>query len=147
MNLVTKSGTNGIHGTGYYYERNQALAVTNPFNTLGDLPLENVQWGASLGGPFWKDHTFWFANFEKQKFNIATGNSGYTPDKYYSDAAYALLAASGVTPNSATAQLVLSMGRYQPGKMASIQSWALEQGAIAARRPHLHRAPRRRLAV
>jgi hypothetical protein len=106
VNLVTKSGTNGIHGTGYYYERNQALAVTNPFNTLGDLPLENVQWGASLGGPFWKDHTFWFANFEKQKFNIATGNSGYTPDKYYSDAAYALLASSGVTPNSATSQLV-----------------------------------------
>ena len=29
-----------------------------------------------MGGPFWKDHTFWFANFEKQKFNIATGNSG-----------------------------------------------------------------------
>jgi Carboxypeptidase regulatory-like domain/TonB dependent receptor len=106
VNLVTKSGTNGIHGTAYYYERNQALAVTNPFNTLGDLPLTNVQWGASLGGPFWKDHTFWFANFEKQKFNIATGNSGYTPDKYYSDAAYALLAGAGVTPNAANSQLV-----------------------------------------
>ena len=106
VNLVTKSGTNSIHGTAYYYERNQALAVTNPFNTLGDLPLTNVQWGASLGGPFWKDHTFWFANFEKQKFNIATGNSGYTPDKYYSDAAYALLAHAGVSPNAATSQLI-----------------------------------------
>ena len=42
-----------------------------------------MQWGASLGGPFWKDHTFWFANFEKQKFNIATGNSGTEPNAGY----------------------------------------------------------------
>ena len=91
VNLVTKSGTNTLHGSIYYYERNQALAESNPFNTLGDLPLENVQWGASLGGPFWKDHTFWFTNFEKQKFNIATGNSGLEPNQYYQAAAMQLL--------------------------------------------------------
>jgi Carboxypeptidase regulatory-like domain/TonB dependent receptor len=91
VNLVTKSGTNGLHGSAYYFERNQALAVSNPFNTLGDLPLSNVQWGASLGGPFWKNHTFWFANFEKQKFNIATGNSGTEPNAGYQAEAIALL--------------------------------------------------------
>ena len=91
VNLVTKSGTNALHGSAYYYERNQALAKSNPFNTLGDLPLSNVQWGASLGGPVWKDHTFWFANFEKQKFNIATGNSGTEPNAGYQSAAMMLL--------------------------------------------------------
>ncbi len=91
VNLVTKSGTNQLHGTIYYYERNQALAESNPFNTLGDLPLSNIQWGASLGGPFWKDHTFWFANFEKQKFNIATGNSGTEPTAGYVANAEAVL--------------------------------------------------------
>jgi len=91
VNLVTKSGTNSLHGSGYYYERNQALALSSPFNTLGDLPLSNTQWGASLGGPFWKDHTFWFANFEKQKFNIATGNSGTEPNAGYQAAALMLL--------------------------------------------------------
>jgi hypothetical protein len=91
VNLVTKAGTNTLHGSAYYYERNQALAKSNPFNTLGDLPLSNVQWGASLGGPFWKDHTFWFANFEKQKFNIATGNSGTEPNTKYQQDAEALL--------------------------------------------------------
>ncbi len=114
VNLVTKSGTNTLHGTVYYYERNQALAASNPFNTLGDLPLSNVQWGASLGGPFWKDHTFWFANFEKQKFNIATGNSGYEPNQYYQTAAMALLANTGnqfgtyapIQANPATAPLL-----------------------------------------
>jgi len=106
VNLVTKSGTNTLHGSIYYYERNQALAESNPFNTLGDLPLENVQWGASLGGPFWKDHTFWFTNFEKQKFNIATGDTGYEPNQYYQQAAMALLSAANVPVNSATANLI-----------------------------------------
>jgi hypothetical protein len=106
VNLVTKSGTNAVHGSIYYYERNQALAETNPFNTLGSLPLENVQWGASLGGPFWKDHTFWFTNFEKQKFNIATGDTGYEPNQYYQTAAKALLAAADVPVDPATSQLL-----------------------------------------
>lgn len=100
VNLVTKSGTNSLHGTAYYYERNQALAASNPFNTLGDLPLSNIQWGASLGGPFWKDHTFWFANFEKQKFNIATGNSGTEPNAGYQAAAEAVLENFGVAESS-----------------------------------------------
>jgi Carboxypeptidase regulatory-like domain/TonB dependent receptor len=99
VNLVTKSGTNTLHGTLYYYERNQALAVSNPFNTLGDLPLSNVQWGASLGGPIWKDHTFWFANFEKQKFNISTGNSGTEPNAGYQAAAEAVLSQFEVGEN------------------------------------------------
>lgn len=107
VNLVTKSGTNTIHGSAYYYERNQALAASNPFNTLGDLPLSNIQWGASLGGPFWKNHTFWFANFEKQKFNIATGNSGTEPNAGYQQAAIALLSQYGVAPNP-TMQNVIS---------------------------------------
>jgi len=106
VNLVTKSGTNEIHGSIYYYERNQALAASSPFNTLGSLPLENVQWGASLGGPFYKNHTFWFTNFEKQKFNIATGNSGLEPNQYYQSAATALLTAANVPVNAATSQLL-----------------------------------------
>ena len=106
VNLVTKSGTNTPHGSIYYYERNQALAESNPFNTLGDLPLENVQWGASLGGPFWKDHTFWFTNFEKQKFNIATGNSGLEPNAYYQAAAMQLLNDAGVPVDPATQKLI-----------------------------------------
>ena len=106
VNLVTKSGTNSLHGSIYYYERNQALAESNPFNTLGDLPLENVQWGASLGGPFYKDHTFWFTNFEKQKFNIATGNSGLEPNAYYQTAALQLLTNAGVPVDPATQKLL-----------------------------------------
>ena len=106
VNLVTKSGTNTLHGSVYYYERNQALAATNPFSVGPKQPLENVQWGASMGGPFWKDHTFWFTNFEKQKFNIATGATGYEPNQYYQSAAKVLLTNAGVPVDSATASLI-----------------------------------------
>ncbi|HUH62229.1 MAG TPA: TonB-dependent receptor [Terracidiphilus sp.] len=131
VNLVTKSGTNNLHGSLYYYERNQALAESNPFNTLGDLPLSNIQWGASLGGPFWKDHTFWFANFEKQKFNIATGNSGVEPNAGYQAAALALLKQYGVAEDAATANLISLLwpaNLLTPTALTAVQSPAPEFG-------------------
>ncbi|HWA95735.1 MAG TPA: TonB-dependent receptor [Terracidiphilus sp.] len=131
VNLVTKSGTNTLHGTAYYYERNQALAAGNPFNTLGDLPLSNIQWGASLGGPFWKDHTFWFANFEKQKFNIATGNSGTEPNAGYQANAEAVLQQYGVTESSMMKNLLTILwpsDLLAPTSLSAVQNPAPEFG-------------------
>ena len=108
VNLVTKSGTNTIHGSAYYYNRNEALAIVSPFQT-GNPPLRNEQWGASAGGPFWKDHTFWFANFEKQKFRIATGNQGTEPSVAYQGQALTLLQQYGVGVNSATSALLKTL--------------------------------------
>lgn len=105
VNLVTKSGTNQIHGTAYYFNRNEALAEVSPFVT-GNPPLRNEQWGASAGGPFWKDHTFWFANFEKQKFRIGTGNQGTEPSSAYQTEAAPVLAYYSTPKNSATQALL-----------------------------------------
>lgn len=108
VNLVTKSGTNKVHGTAYYFNRNEALAVASPFET-NNPPLRNEQWGASVGGPIWKNHTFWFANFEKQKFKIATGNQGTLPSQAYQTQALALLQANNVAVNSATSALLTTL--------------------------------------
>jgi hypothetical protein len=108
VNLVTKSGTNSIHGSAYYYNRNEALAVVSPFQQ-GNPPLRNEQWGESAGGPFWKDHTFWFENFEKQKFKIATGYQGTEPSAAYQASAAPVLAYYGVSQNSATANLLTNL--------------------------------------
>jgi Carboxypeptidase regulatory-like domain len=105
VNLVTKSGTNQIHGSAYYYNRNEALAEVSPFQQ-GNPPLRNQQWGESAGGPLWKDHTFWFENFEKQKFKIATGNQGTEPSAAYQAAALPVLAYYGVPQNTATTNLL-----------------------------------------
>src|SRR5207249_4311312 len=66
VNIVTKSGTNTLHGTVYEYFRNNALDARNFFDTT-DQPqnvFHNNQFGFSLGGPFVKDRTFWFASYE-----------------------------------------------------------------------------------
>lgn len=72
VNIVTKSGTNTLHGTIYEYFRNNGLDARNFFDTT-DQPqnvFHNNQFGFSLGGPFVKDRTFWFASYEGQREGV-----------------------------------------------------------------------------
>src|SRR5581483_10131807 len=68
VNIVTKSGTNGFHGTVADYFRNDALDARNFFNPPGQpkAAFHNNQYGASLGGPIVKDRTFFFVDYEGQ---------------------------------------------------------------------------------
>jgi hypothetical protein len=68
INVVTKSGTNTLHGDIYNYFRNQRFNAANPLSS-DKLPLTQMQYGASLGGPLVRDHTFYFANFEQRRLN------------------------------------------------------------------------------
>lgn len=68
INMVTKSGTNSLHGDLYGYLRNQRLSAANPLSH-SKLPSTQTQYGASLGGPIIPDRTFYFANFEQRKLN------------------------------------------------------------------------------
>ena len=98
LNVTTKSGTNQFHGDAYYYNRNEALAVRSPFVAPGSpsLPLRNQNYGASVGGPIWRDHTFLFLLFEEQKFTIGEANSVTEPSPaYVADALKVLANANG----------------------------------------------------
>lgn len=72
INVSIRSGTNKFHGKAYDYIRNTALNAIGPFtpttNPLTGKPLKPVlirnQFGATFGGPVWKDHTFFFADYE-----------------------------------------------------------------------------------
>src|SRR5689334_18157598 len=68
INMVTKSGTNSLHGDLYGYLRNQRLNAANPLTGLR-LPLTQAQYGASLGGPVVRGRTFYFSNFERRDLN------------------------------------------------------------------------------
>jgi outer membrane receptor protein involved in Fe transport len=94
LNVSTKSGTNQFHGSAYYYNRNEALAVLSPFVTPGspEQPLRNQNYGGSLGGPIWKDHTFFFLTYEEQKFVIGEPNTVTEPSPAYQKLALAVLA-------------------------------------------------------
>ncbi|HEY4358042.1 MAG TPA: TonB-dependent receptor [Acidobacteriaceae bacterium] len=66
FNIVTKGGTNQVHGTAYGFLRNQSLNADNALSGTR-LPLTQGQYGASLSGPLRKDKTFLFGNFEEQR--------------------------------------------------------------------------------
>jgi hypothetical protein len=81
IDIVTKSGTNGLHGSALEYLRTNDLGARNFFNNVGgENPFHNNQFGGSLGGPVVKDHTFFFFDYEGQRESGAQGGLSCVPD-------------------------------------------------------------------
>ena len=113
VNIATKSGTNQFHGSVYYYNRNEALAATNPFTTPNPTTgaivkneLRNQQYGVSIGGPILRNKLFFFANYEKQQFIIVEPSSSTEPSIAYQNQALALLNQYGVAENPVQATVL-----------------------------------------
>jgi len=104
FNLITKSGTNTLHGSAFYYNRNEALAAASPFLPSGQEKPANrsTNWGGSVGGPIIQDRTFYFLSYEKQTFTVSPGVAGTEPGTGYQSAAAALLEQYNVPQNSAS---------------------------------------------
>jgi hypothetical protein len=84
VDIITKSGTNGYHGSAYEFFRNKVLNTNPNYNfplalnpigsatcptaaacaSAGNPAFRQNQWGGSLGGPIRKDKTFFFADYE-----------------------------------------------------------------------------------
>jgi hypothetical protein len=87
VNIVTRSGTNEFHGSGFYFFRDDSLSDDN-FLTGEKTTFEQNQFGASLGGPILRDRLFFFGAAERldvSDANVVT----------ISDAAVALIRANG----------------------------------------------------
>jgi hypothetical protein len=67
VNIITKSGTNELHGSLYEYFRNDALDAKSILASPGLNKLRQNQFGGTLGGPLAKDKTFLFGNYEGQR--------------------------------------------------------------------------------
>ncbi|HUA14604.1 MAG TPA: TonB-dependent receptor [Verrucomicrobiae bacterium] len=79
VNMVMKSGTNGFHGSGWYFLQRPQMDARDFFNPASAGPKPDSrrdQGGFSLGGPIKKDRTFFFVDFEKVRFSSA--QSGIT---------------------------------------------------------------------
>ena len=72
VNAVTKSGTNNVHGEGFYFLRDDAFTSKDPFFPAGvDRPNERrQQFGGSVGGPVRTNKVFYFANYDGQRRNF-----------------------------------------------------------------------------
>src|SRR5229473_6806751 len=64
MNAITKSGTNGFHGTAFEFLRNDKLDARNFFDPTTKGVLKRNQFGYSAGGPFIKNKLFWFTDYQ-----------------------------------------------------------------------------------
>jgi Carboxypeptidase regulatory-like domain/TonB-dependent Receptor Plug Domain len=83
VSMVTKSGSNSIHGTAYEFARNSALDARNYFATSVTNPVKPAftrhQYGGTVGFPLKKDKLFLFGGFEGLKTNRATPVYGVYP--------------------------------------------------------------------
>src|SRR5713226_1021137 len=83
-NLVTKSGTNELHGSGWWFLRNDNMDATPYFinHSSGGNPLKPItgedkpelrfnQFGGTIGGPIIKDKLFFFASYQGDRFITA----------------------------------------------------------------------------
>jgi hypothetical protein len=132
INLGIKSGTNDIHGTGYYFGRNNALDARNFFNpgidpNTGDpSPQKAVrqhQFGGSLGGPIIKNKTFIFGAYEGVRAFVAnsdviptpaTGSLGGDPTNSIPDALTDLMAKVGGAPTFTCAGVPVNSSALNP---------------------------------
>jgi hypothetical protein len=108
VDLALKSGGNGIHGSVYYFNRNEALAAASPF-VDEKKENRNYQYGFSVGGPILKDRLFYFLTFEKQRFTIGLPGLATEPSADYQSEALAELAKFGVTPNPVSTALLANL--------------------------------------
>lgn len=73
INVVTKSGTNELHGSAFWFYRDKSLNANDVINKLQNRPRSPYhfnQFGASVGGPIRKDRAFFFFNYDGQRSTI-----------------------------------------------------------------------------
>ncbi len=70
INVVTKSGTNEFHGSGFGYFRDDSLQSNNAISEMLGAPkppFDSRQFGGTFGGPIKKDKAFFFYSYERQQ--------------------------------------------------------------------------------
>jgi hypothetical protein len=99
VNYVTKSGTNEFHGNANYYWNGRILNASDWFNNATGAPkaFDNVnQYSASVGGPIWKNHTFFFSDYEGLRALIPlAGANVKLPSQAFQTATLSNLTADG----------------------------------------------------
>jgi hypothetical protein len=104
VSFATKSGTNSLHGSAYSYVRDDRL---NAANTLSGtkLPMNQVQYGASLGGPIAVNRTFYFVNVEQRRLDqtglttISDANLAAIGPRLQASGYQGAVPATGIYPN------------------------------------------------
>ena len=81
INTVTRSGGNGVHGTGYWFFRNQDFNARDRYANINPEERRD-QFGGSVGGPIKKDKLFYFGNIELTRRNFPLINRLVNPNLF-----------------------------------------------------------------
>ncbi|MFN7544269.1 MAG: carboxypeptidase regulatory-like domain-containing protein [Acidobacteriota bacterium] len=82
VNVSIKSGSNETHGSGYFFNRDAALAARGWTNNLQNQPKNNLNWnqfGGTVGGPIIKNKLFYFGAYEGFRQNFADSSITTVP--------------------------------------------------------------------
>ena len=82
INAEIKSGANNIHGSGWYFHRNDKLNANNFFNNAAGVERgveSRNQYGFTVGGPVAQNRTFFFADYQRTDASKAGGSNGTVP--------------------------------------------------------------------
>jgi hypothetical protein len=82
MNIITRGGTNQLHGSLFEFHRSTNLAARNFFNPVGRPKPTFIrnEFGASVGGPIKKDKTFFFASYQGRYIRQANATTTSVPN-------------------------------------------------------------------
>ena len=108
INAVTKSGSNELHGSGFWYTRNNKWGARNPNSFINQLvngvstrvalkPVDvRHQFGGTIGGPIVKDKAFFFFSYDEQRRNFP-GVAVFSTANYLNTVNRTTLLARGLT--------------------------------------------------
>jgi hypothetical protein len=80
INVLTKSGTNDLHGSLYEFLRNDNFDARNFFDPEKKPDFKRNQFGATVGGPLRRDRSFFFLGYEGLRERLGRTISSFVPD-------------------------------------------------------------------
>ncbi len=111
VNIITRGGSNEIHGSLYNYVRNDSTSARDAFSAFKP-EFRQYQFGATLGGPIKKDRAFYFASFER--LSIKQNNIVTLSDQLVQSVRkLGLLATNGPIPFSENSSRFLARADFQ----------------------------------
>jgi hypothetical protein len=122
VNVVTKSGTNELHGNVFGFLRHRSFQARNAFAPIEDPPFTRTQYGFTIGGPFDRDRTFFFFAFEQRRRN----ESGF----FTSDVASGLTGSVALPP-LAPGFPAQTLRNLRPEQVNYINSLLAQGGSVA----------------
>lgn len=123
VSLVTKSGTNEIHGSAFEFNRNTLTSANTFFNNAAGVPrtalIRNV-FGGTLGGPVKKDRLFIFGSYEGRRDASQANAVRIVPNMLYRQGTFTYIKKDGSTGTLSPSQIAANADPLHIGPNAAI---------------------------